>query len=108
MIKFVALALGAVAAVLWFASAVASAFALRVKLDLGSGPTNGDDGGGFRVSSTDDGRGEVVVNGILVPSFGELQRYQNLVTRRNMVAAGLNGLAALSASVAAVLAFVLP
>lgn len=76
---------------------------MSAKLDLGAGPHKGD-GIGVRVSTTSDGKGEVLVNGIKVPSFGQLSRYQRAVSRRNAVAAALNGFAALSALAAAYLA----
>jgi len=87
---------GLVAAALWLLSAGASVWAMQAKLDLGAGPADGD-GIGVSVSTTEDGHGEVLVNGIRVPSFGALSRYQRSVSMRNAVAAGLNGAAALSA-----------
>ncbi len=94
------LVFGFLAATLWLLSAFTSVWAMRAKLDLGSGPATGD-GVGVRVSASVDGEGEVIVNGIRVPSFGALSRYQQAVSYRNAIAAALNGSAALSALAAA-------
>lgn len=95
---------GLAAGAFWLASAAASFWALRARLDLGAGSESS--GAELLMVSGEDGSGSVVINGIVIPTFAALATYQRSVTTRNGLAAGLNSLAAICACIAAYFAFI--
>jgi hypothetical protein len=99
--------LGIAAAVAWLASAACSFLLLRVKLDI-SAPQGYDQNHiGILLGSTDDGKPAFSINGMSPPSKDAYLNYQRQLSFWNGWAASLNGLAAIMACGAAMLAFVI-